>query len=688
MRRVGGAAVVAIGAASVCATVTTRAQDAGSTLPLVEVAGDAGASAPLRTSLSPSVSALPANTTVVDAAAISRTPVFSYGDILRPLTGFDVSNYGQGGVGYGIALRGFTDAEHGRDIAYVIDGVPVNEVSSIHTPNYADLNPLIPETVERIEIIRGPFSVEYGDSNLGGAVVVTTRQVEPSAIVSLSGGSFGTVRGVATYGRADGPVLPFFAFEGYGTNDYRRNAEQRRLNSFNKITIPLEDGATLSIRGQVYDNDFNAPSYISRDLVRAGILSPRLPQNFADGGSKGLQNVVANYVRGTPDEELAATLYFSHDRFARYTDFGGGQRGQEEERSTGGGRVRKVWTTSLFGVLPTQVLVGANWRSDDIAVRAGPSGGRTLTGLTTDLNIAQHNLAGFAQVQVKPASWLKLTGGVRYDQFFYDVANNLVPANSPSASPQAISPKAGIAVTPFEWLEVYGNYGQGFRSPNASNELLDNSRLNPIKLESKEVGAQVRYDRVSLLVDAYTTDIDNETFQAVPGLPVQNLGRSRREGMDFEVKVDAWRSDDARVSMFANHGFVEARLLGNSLSRYVPNVPEGTTNVGADFDVATFDGQRLSGTAYVSFIGGKFLAEDASIKTSPFTRLTARLAYRWTDGWSAFGQAVLYPGSRLSEAAFNFGPNVGATSADVFVSPMPRLTLLAGLSYGFSTGGR
>jgi outer membrane receptor for ferrienterochelin and colicin len=31
-------------------------------------------------------------------------------------------------------------------------------VSSIHTPNYADLNILIPETVERLEVVRGPFS--------------------------------------------------------------------------------------------------------------------------------------------------------------------------------------------------------------------------------------------------------------------------------------------------------------------------------------------------------------------------------------------------------------------------------------------------------------------------------------------------------------------------------------------------
>lgn len=113
----------------------------------------AGPATSLKTALSPSVAALPASTTVLGAAEIARLPVQSYGDLFRPIAGFDVSNYGQGGVGYGIALRGFSDAEHGRDVAVFVDGVPINEVSSIHTPNYVDLNPLIPETIRSIGIV-------------------------------------------------------------------------------------------------------------------------------------------------------------------------------------------------------------------------------------------------------------------------------------------------------------------------------------------------------------------------------------------------------------------------------------------------------------------------------------------------------------------------------------------------------
>jgi outer membrane cobalamin receptor len=174
--------------------------------------------------LSAAAAALPAGTTTLDARAIAQTPIASYGDIFGSLPGFEVSNYGQGAIGYGLSMRGYTNAEHGRDIAYYIDGVPVNDISSIHTPNYADLNILMPETVQSIEVVRGPFNIECGDSNLGGCVNVTTKNSEPFASVGASGGSYGAGRAVGTYSSQGGNYQPFFVEQGYHTDGYRDNS--------------------------------------------------------------------------------------------------------------------------------------------------------------------------------------------------------------------------------------------------------------------------------------------------------------------------------------------------------------------------------------------------------------------------------------------------------------------------------
>jgi outer membrane receptor protein involved in Fe transport len=221
-----------------------------------------------------------------------------------------------------------------------------------------------------------------------------------------------------------------------------------------------------------------------------------------------------------------------------------------------------------------QLLAGSYWRSDFIDTFQGPTTTRALRGpLTVNLGINETNVAGYAQLQVKPAPWLKLTGAARYDQFFYDVTDKLTPTNSTTIAPGVWSPKAGVAVTPVSWLELYANYGQGFRSIDAALELIGHPGIKPFKIESREVGVQLRFDRFTFLADYWTTNSENESFQAAPGLPVTFLGRAVRRGFDFEGRFYVVKADADKVSLFANYSPVEALLVDSAPSFYVPNVP-------------------------------------------------------------------------------------------------------------------
>jgi len=59
-------------------------------------------------------------------------------------------------------LRGF-DADHGTDLALSIDGIPINLVSHAHGQGFSDTNFIIPETVERLDISKGPYFANQGD---------------------------------------------------------------------------------------------------------------------------------------------------------------------------------------------------------------------------------------------------------------------------------------------------------------------------------------------------------------------------------------------------------------------------------------------------------------------------------------------------------------------------------------------
>ena len=414
-----------------------------------------------RTDVTADPAALPASTTILDARTLQRTPIVnSYVDLFRPLPGFNVNNFGQGGIGNGISIRGFTDLEHGRDVSYFIDGIPINEVSSINTPNYADLNILIPETVERLEVVRGPFSALYGDSNLGGSVNIVTKRFDSTGEIKASGGSFTTSRGIVTYSRPrseEGKISPFLAFEGYNTDGYRDNQGYKRYNVFGKATIPTKEG-DLSIRTQFYGGQWGAPGYLNRDLVQSGSLNPQAAVNSSDGGNKELQNVTVNYLRGDLDQALTVTGFVTHNLFNRFADFGGGQRLQREDRTTMGFTLRKTWTGRLFDILPSQLMIGTNFRNDSVGVTQSHTINQSPSGSPVRrLSFTEQGSGQYVQAQVQPLSWLKVTGGGRYDHFWYDINDHLATSSVPKTDTGVFSPKAGVAVTPASWVEVFAN---------------------------------------------------------------------------------------------------------------------------------------------------------------------------------------------------------------------------------------
>lgn len=101
-------------------------------------------------------------------------PVRRASDLIQVTPGLIAIQHAGGGKANQYLMRGF-DLDHGTDIALSVDGIPVNMVSHAHGQGYADLNWVIPETIERVEVRKGPYFAEGGDFGLAGAVNLVTR---------------------------------------------------------------------------------------------------------------------------------------------------------------------------------------------------------------------------------------------------------------------------------------------------------------------------------------------------------------------------------------------------------------------------------------------------------------------------------------------------------------------------------
>ena len=98
-------------------------------------------------------------------------------NLFAQVAGVKAMTYGQGLIGNGIAMRGFPTT---GGVCVYVDGVPQILPSAAGGTGKFDITWLAPEVIERIEIIKSPFSALYGDYALAGVFNIITKKSEPS----------------------------------------------------------------------------------------------------------------------------------------------------------------------------------------------------------------------------------------------------------------------------------------------------------------------------------------------------------------------------------------------------------------------------------------------------------------------------------------------------------------------------
>jgi vitamin B12 transporter len=126
--------------------------------------------------------------TVIDRAEIDRLQPNSLIDLLRGTPGMSLANNGGSGKSTSMFLRG-TESDH---VLVLVDGVRIGSA----TAGGAAIQDIPDDQIERIEIVRGPFSSLYGSEALGGVIQIFTRRPEGafSPYASIGVGSDGEQR--------------------------------------------------------------------------------------------------------------------------------------------------------------------------------------------------------------------------------------------------------------------------------------------------------------------------------------------------------------------------------------------------------------------------------------------------------------------------------------------------------------
>lgn len=112
----------------------------------------------------------PASISVITHEDLEKKPVQNLKEVLREVSGLQLTN--ESDNRQGISIRGLGSGY----TLILVDGKRVNSRNALFRHNDFDLSWIPVESIERIEVVRGPMSSLYGSDALGGVVNIITRK--------------------------------------------------------------------------------------------------------------------------------------------------------------------------------------------------------------------------------------------------------------------------------------------------------------------------------------------------------------------------------------------------------------------------------------------------------------------------------------------------------------------------------
>jgi outer membrane receptor protein involved in Fe transport len=464
--------------------------------------------------------------------------------VLRLIPGFlAVEHSGGAGKADQYFLRGF-DADHGTDVAFFADGMPINLRSHGHGQGYTDLNFIIPETIEGLDVNKGAYLPEYGDFATAGAVNFRTRDVVKEGVVQAAGGQFSTTRNLLMFSPTTEKVRTLIAAEGYYTNGpFQSDNRYFRANLFGKLTTNLTGRDELSLTATFLKSQWNASGEIPLRAVHEGMLDRFGAIDPSEGGETMRSTARLKYHYDTTSGgQFFANAYAQYYRLDLYTNFtffqndpvNGDGIVQADRRVMYGGDLGYKQRGEVFG-LPSIGTIGVQTRVDDIHARLGTQTKRAVTGVTTDSDILEASYAPFVKAEVQPTDWLRLAGGLRGETFTFDVRNRCATCTEQPAgrkSSGVVLPKMNVILGPWASTELFANYGEGYHSNDARSAVapgsapLARARSYEVGVRSKPFGA----DGVELIATLWRIDLKSELVFVGDEGTTEIRGATRREG--------------------------------------------------------------------------------------------------------------------------------------------------------------
>jgi len=560
------------------------------------------------------VSEIPASVDVVDAREIAARGVDLVIDLLRTLPGLALTQSGSPGKVASLFTRGTSSAQ----TLVLLDGVVLNDP----VLGAFDWSGEATDGLERVEVVRGPFSALWGSSAVGGVVQLVTHRAERGeAAVRLEAGArdfrrVGLAAG-APFGRFDLDVAGHLRRgEGEVENDFF-DSDEGRL----RLGLDAGEGWRLGL------------------LARAGAATVGVPYDFLGQPAPQRRQESRSRLAALPVEGLAGDWRFEAQAAVHAAALDLADPGDPFAASSTDTRreqARAVATRRLGD--DAWVAGGVEWQGET-ATTAGAFG----PGLD---DARQTTRALFAQGSWARGRW-RLDAGARRDDNSAFGGETSLKAGAVVALGRSSDPRARLRAS----------WGQSFRAP-ALGDLyypgFGNPDLRPERGESYELGVEGERGFWTARLTGFENLLEDQIqFDLLRGLPY-NIGRARARGVEglVEGRFAAWR-----LRAEATRLDTEDRATGEPL----PRRPEQSASL-----LAVWSGRRGDAAATLAWVGAR--TDVGSVRLAGYATLDLAGSWRLGERFALFARLANALDRDYQEAAGFPAPGRGVAAGVSFRS--------------------
>lgn len=647
----------------------------------------------------------------VPVGELARVPRKNAAQLLELAPGVFLSNEGGEGHAERIYMRGF-DAREGQDLEVSLAGVPVNESGNLHGNGFADLHFIIPELVESLRVLEGPFDPRQGNYAVAGSVDYEPGLTQRGLTAKYTRGSFGSERLLLTFGPPGGSTHTFAGAEIQRSDGFGQNRDARRATAMAQYEGELGPRTTFRLAGSGYATEYHSAGLLRADDLAAGRVGFFDTYDARQGGGGTRFQVSADVSSSTGHFTLYQQLFAIRRGMRLRENLTGflldtqdavqtphGQRGDlfdlDMAESTFGGRGFARTEGRAFGQRQ-ELEFGYFARGDSVEgtrQRIESATGvpyRTETALDSKLA----DLGLYADVALRPLPLLVLRGGVRADLFAFDVHDACAvqdvsrpsPDNPPgdasclsqqrfgahrepdqraSTASSKLMPRVTATVGPIRHFSFSLAYGQGVRSIDPSY-ITDGAETPFASVEAEEAG--VLYARsfsdFSLVARSvfFRTHVDRDLiFSETEGRSVLG-GGTTRTGWTGAVRLTHRLLDQNATLTLVRSAFDEDGLL----VPYVPDVvlrSDTAFNTALPFEIAAASPQASLALG-ASYIGRRALPYGQRSETIFTLDGSAALHFR---GYELELEVTNLLDARYRQAEYDYVSDFGAGNPPTLV---------------------